>query len=270
MSRVTEKPTAKTADRYALYLASVQDPDHEVHMLRRVYRDAYRRDPRLLREDFCGTAAVCASWVRGRTQAHAWGVDLDRDTLDWGHRHNLNELTPAEKQRVALWQRDVRSPQRPKVDVVAAQNFSFQVFKTRPELREYFRVAHRNLDAQGVLLLDMMGGAACMEEDRRERRRIPGGFTYEWEQARFDPVSHHALFHINFHFRDGTRLRRAFTYDWRLWTMPEVRELLTEAGFRRSVVYWLEDYSEAGNSIYRQRDRLPAEPCWLTYVVGVK
>ena len=59
-----KKTLAAQADRYELYLRSVQDPDHEVQMMQRVYRDAYKRAPVSLREDFCGTAAVCATWVK--------------------------------------------------------------------------------------------------------------------------------------------------------------------------------------------------------------
>ena len=44
--------------------------------------------------------------------------------------------------------------------------------------------------------------------------------------------------HIHFEFTNGSRLKRAFTYEWRLWTLPEIRELLGEAGFSRSTVYW--------------------------------
>ncbi len=37
---------------------------------------------------------------------------------------------------------------------------------------------------------------------------------------------------------DLQNLRRAFQYHWRLWTIPELQEMLTEAGFSR-VHVWL-------------------------------
>ena len=46
------------------------------------------------------------------------------------------------------------------------------------------------------------------------------------------------LCHIHFSFPDGSKIKKAFTYDWRLWTLPEIRELLLEAGFQRATVYW--------------------------------
>ena len=44
--------------------------------------------------------------------------------------------------------------------------------------------------------------------------------------------------HIHFKFPDKTKIKNAFTYNWRLWTMVEIRELLSEAGFANVVVYW--------------------------------
>jgi hypothetical protein len=55
---------------------------------------------------------------------------------------------------------------------------------------------------------------------------VLGRFTYLWEQALYDPVSGRLVCHIHFAFEDGSRLERAFSYDWRLWSLPEIRELL--------------------------------------------
>ena len=262
--------TARTADRYRLYLSSVQDPEHEVHILRRVYKDSFGKDPLTLREDFCGTAAICAEWVRKGPDKQAWGIDLDPEPLAWGKLYNVSPLQPHQQQRVHLVEADVRSRQKHKVDVVAAQNFSFQIFKDRNVLRDYFKHAYANLDRNGVFLLDMMGGPLCQEDNRVERRRCRG-FTYIWEQEFYDPISHNTLFHIHFEFRDGTRMRRAFTYNWRMWTMAEVNELLLEAGFSDVAVYWMEDeLSASGEPVYRRRKSGPADQCWLTYVVGIK
>jgi len=67
---------ASQADKYTLYQQAVQEPDHEVEFFDRVYRARHKRLPKVLREDFCGTFAVCCEWVKkpGRV---AIGVDLD-------------------------------------------------------------------------------------------------------------------------------------------------------------------------------------------------
>ena len=69
----------------------------------------------------------------------------------------------------------------------------------------------------------------------------------------------------------GLTLRRAFRYDWRMWTLPEIRELLAEAGFRHSRVHlqdWDDDAGEA-LSTYSPSARFENQSGWLAYVVGL-
>ena len=63
------KLTARTADRHALYQESVQDTESEVTFLTRMYKKLRGRPALSLREDFCGTALLCAEWIKkkGRT-----------------------------------------------------------------------------------------------------------------------------------------------------------------------------------------------------------
>jgi len=262
---------ASKADKYDLYLQSVQEPDHEVDLLNRVYKDAYGKPARILREDFCGTFAVCCDWVRGRPKRRAIGVDIDPEPLNWGRSHNLSQLSPKAQARIELIQGDVRTVHGPKADIVAAQNFSFCIFKTRDALRAYFASALQNLKTEGVLLLDMMGGSECLEEETEDVHKQKG-FKYVWEQHRFDPITHNCTCFIHFRFKDGSELNRAFRYDWRLWTIPELRELLTEAGFRKTWVYWEGTDRETGegNDIFRRREHAESDPAWIAYIVGVK
>ncbi len=262
---------ASRADRYDLYLKSVQDPDHEVGFINKVYRQAYGRSPTILREDFCGTFAVCCSWVRNKPQRRAIGVDLDPEPLAWGRENNLARLPEPSQRRVDLMMEDVRAVRGPKADIVAAQNFSFCIFKTRDDLRKYFRAAYRNLCPKGVFVLDLMGGPETLEEDHEDVHRQKG-FTYVWEQNRFDPITHDITCFIHFRFKDGSEMRRAFRYDWRLWTIPELRELLGEAGFRRIDVYWEDTDSETGegNDVYRRREHAESDSAWIAYIVGIK
>lgn len=271
--RKTRKKTlAAQADRYDLYQRSVQEPEHEVAFIDRIFRKHYGRTPITLREDFCGAAAVCCQWVRSRRFRRAIGVDIDPEPLAWGQRHNLAKLVPEPRGRVQLLQQDVRKVGGPKADVVAAENFSYFIFKTRDELCHYFRMARQNLDPQGLLVLDLMGGPEVITEDHEDVRSIDGSFTYIWEQQRFDPITHDSRFCIHFRFKDGSQLKRAFTYDWRLWTVPEIRELIREAGYRCSEVYWEGTDSETneGDGVYRRREHAPSDPAWIAYVVGVK
>ncbi|NOT30514.1 MAG: hypothetical protein HOP15_08715, partial [Planctomycetes bacterium] len=81
--------SARTADRHVLYQLAVQSPSEDVRFLRRVYRGLRGQDARHLREDFCGTALLCAAWVRAREARTAEGFDTSRATLDWGRAHNF-------------------------------------------------------------------------------------------------------------------------------------------------------------------------------------
>jgi cyclopropane fatty-acyl-phospholipid synthase-like methyltransferase len=262
---------AQRADKYDLYQQSVQVPEADVSFFERVHKKLMGRPAQHLREDFCGTAAVCCEWVRGGKQRTAYGVDLDPEPLDWGRRHNLSQLDEAQRSRVELVESDVREVIGPRADIVAAQNFSFYTFMERSELRSYFESARRNLKPEGLLVLDMMGGSQAMEEDREEIRDIDG-FKYIWEQRRFDPITHFNECHIHFRFKDGSKLKRAFSYRWRLWSIPEVRELLDEAGFAWNQVYWegTDPDTGEGNGEFRPRKQAPSDPAWIAYIVAVK
>src|SRR5262249_30095181 len=145
---------------------------------------------------------------------------------------------------------DVRRVRRPKVDVIAALNYSYWVFRRRETLRDYLRAARGSLAPGGLLVLDVFGGTEAMQTVVETRRvpasRGPGGvpvpaFRYVWEEAAFNPVDHRLRSHIHFRLRDGRELRRAFSYDWRVWSLPELDELLAEAGFRETRIY-LQDW----------------------------
>lgn len=269
--------TAAGADRYELYGESVQDAGHEVEFFDRVYRDRHgkKAKPQVLREDFCGTFAVCCNWVTRGKDRQALGVDLDPEPLAWGIRNNLDRVTDEQRSRVTLLQQDVRKVNSPKADVLAAQNFSFFIFKTRKEVLDYFKKARKNLAPGGIMVIDMMGGPECFTEDQRDVRKIGKGkrsFKYIWETERVDPVTHDCLMHISFRFKDGTSLDKAFTYDWRFWTMPEVRELLAEAGFEKSIVYW-ENEDEDGDNAgefepVKDGDPVKMDPAYVAYVVA--
>ncbi len=269
------KPTlAERADKFVCYQKSVQTPSHEVEFFEQAYREAYRSKPYTLREDFCGTFAVCCRWVASHVRRTAIAVDLCGDTLQWGRDHNLAKLSDAQKSRVRIIQQDVRKRNRPQVDVLAAQNFSFWIFKTRSEVVDYFKIARVNLKVKGIMVMDMMGGGECYEEELVDKRTIvkgKKGFRYHWKQESFNPVTADARFSISFKFADGSKLKKAFQYDWRFWTIPEVREMLAEAGFRESHVYWeTEDEDGEDSGEWERGEVAPSNPSWICYIVAIK
>jgi hypothetical protein len=273
---------AARADRYELYGLSVQSSDHEISFFEKIYRHHFGRSPRVLREDFCGTHAVAAAWVKSDPKRVAVGVDLDPEPVWWGREHN--ELTDEQADRLTLTQGNVLSTPTQKAEILAAENFSYCIFKTREALRTYFKAARKNLAKDGLFVMDLMGGGDCHFEDQEDTRaiRYPAAgklnagrkdklkrFTYVWRQEEFNPITHDALFHIHFRFPDGSEMKNAFTYDWRLWTVPEIRELLLEAGFKQVDVWWdTEVADEDNNPVYAPAtDGIP-HAAWLCYVVA--
>lgn len=270
-SKSTRKLTqAERADRHKLYQKSVQDTGFEFEFVDATFKRLRGRTAHRLREDFCGTAAMCCEWVQQRRDNHALGVDLDPEVLAWGRENNLSELKPAEQRRVSLVEGDVLGVDLEPVDLLLAMNFSYQCFKDRATLRRYFECARKALTDDGVLIMDAFGGYDAIREmtERTEHKK----FTYIWDQHRYDPVTGEILCYIHFGFPDGSKLKRAFTYDWRLWTLPELREILLEAGFRRVTVYWqgTEEGTNEGNGIFEPAEHGDADPAWICFVSAEK
>lgn len=265
---------AAKADKFDCYQQSVQSPDHEIDVFNQIYKEAYKRKPLVLREDFCGTFAVCCEWVKSDAKRTAWGVDLCGETLQWGKDNNQNKLDAKACTRVKVLEQDVRDKNTPPADVLAAQNFSFWIFKTREEVIDYFKTAYNNLAKDGVMIMDMMGGKDCYDTDVVDKRTIvkgKKGFKYHWQQAYFNPVNSDCTFYIHFKFGDGSKLKRAFEYNWRFWTIPEVREMLAEAGFKESLVYWEdEEVDDDEDAEWITVDEAPNDDSWICYVVGIK
>lgn len=262
------KPTrADRADRHDLYERAVQSPESDIEFFLARCREHRDRDPLTFREDFCGTAYLSATWLAGDPRRRAIGIDLDQATIDWGRERHFTEPSLAE--RIEFLNRDVCSVTRPRVDLACALNFSFCVFKTRAELLAYFSAVYSGLEENGLFVTELYGGTEAIVEIQDERE--VDDFTFLWEQEKYNPITNEVLCHIHFAFPDGSIMERAFTYDWRLWTLPEVRELLSEAGFSQVNVYWEEtDEDGDGNGIHHLAVEEENQESWLVYLTAVK
>ena len=262
------KLTAKNADLHWLYEQSVQTPDVEVEFIDRVFKKEFGRSASFLREDFCGTALLCSEWVRVHDDHTALGVDLDGPTLEWGKVNNIAPLGDR-AEAVTLIQDDVRAVTEPRTDVLAATNFSWWGFKTRAELLAYLRLAHGNLKDEGMLLMDCYGGPEAQVPQLEEREQE--GFDYVWDQDTFNPITNEVICKIHFKFPNGSKRKNAFRYDWRLWSLPETCDLLEEAGFRKTVVYW-EGTDEDGepNGVFKPSRTGDLAPAWVAYILAFR
>jgi hypothetical protein len=268
--RVPKKTLAERADRHHLYERAVQDADAELEFVEAEYRRLRGRNARFLREDFCGTASVATAWVRRHRQNRAVGVDLDASVLAWGEAHHVAALSRHARGRLQLLNEDVLQASTAPQDIILAMNFSYWIFKSRALLRDYFRATREALADDGIFILDCFGGYDAFRV-LKEKRQLRG-FTYVWDQASYNPVNGDLRCHIHFRFPDGSRLREAFSYDWRLWTLPEIREVLAEAGFAGSIVYWQgwDDDAAEGDGDYQPVETADPDAGWIAYLVAVK
>ncbi|MDH5694789.1 MAG: class I SAM-dependent methyltransferase [Gammaproteobacteria bacterium] len=266
---------ATTADRHVLYQKSVQSPEFELEFFIDRFEEHRQRKPHLMREDFCGTAFLSTEWCKLDPENKAIGVDLCQDTMDWGVQHNLIPAGEEVSSRVRLLNHDVLTVETDKVDFTCAMNFSFCTFKTRGVLRSYFENVRKGLKSDGILYLDLMGGTQTIDVIEEDREIDDEDFLYVWEQEKFNPITNEILCHIHFDFPDGSRLENAFSYDWRLWSIPELKEIALEAGFKSFHVYW-EEFEEDedsddeyldGTGEYSEVFEVDQQESWLAYIV---
>lgn len=268
MALLKRKTIANTADRHFYYQESVQDVVAEIDFVEKTWQELRQRPAELLREDFCGTANTACEWVRRDARHYALAIDLDSEVLEWAELNNLVQLDDDQYERISLLQENVLHVQEEPADIVLAMNFSYFLFLERGDLLEYFITIREGLVDDGILFLDAYGGYDAPKVLLEEREC--DGFIYIWEQESFNPIDSRMDCHINFRFPDGSRMDRAFSYHWRLWTLPEIRELLNEAGFGKVTVYWegTDEEKNEGNGIYEPALIGDADPGWVCYIVA--
>lgn len=266
------KPTmADEADIHELYELSVQNVEHEIEFLQATFRDIRGRTAYVFREDFCGTASASCQWVRQGADYQAIGVDIEPSVLDWGRKNRLSKLPTADQARVSLIESDVMTVETPAVDLMAAFNFSYFIFQEREQMLRYFRRAYDGLKDDGVFFVDLFGGPESQEETKEKTKHKEHGFTYIWRQTKFHPVTNWIRCAIDFKFKDGSKLKNAFTYEWRLYSAPEIRDILLEAGFKKATVYWEgEDEDGEGNGEFTPDAKGEADLAWIAYIVAEK
>lgn len=255
-------------DRYSYYLNAVQSPDVDCEFIEQAYRDSRGRSPRSLREDFCGAFANSCEWVKRGRDRRAIAIDLDPDPLGYGKAHYLTKLSAHQAQRVHVINSSVLTVKAPRVDVTIALNFSYCLFKSRLVLKRYFKRVYQGLKPDGVFVLDCFGGPECQKANEEVTK--VGGFKYYWDQKNYDPVTNEAKFEMHFKRKGEKKRLNQFSYDWRIWTIPEIREVMQEVGFAKTHVYW-EGTNRAGygdGNFVRKTHGEPDCDAWVAYIVG--
>ncbi len=227
MTKVQHSP-----DRFELYEQAAQTPELQAKFLRALIEDESPREL-TLGEDFCGAGAVSRAWLALDPQHRAVCVDHDDEPLQ-----RLAKLAGPEP-RLTAHRADVQDVCDP-ADLIAVLNFSICELQSRETLLAYLRHARARLtatpDSAGILALDIYGGvdAFALGESEIELRN---GVRYVWEQREADPMTAQVVNAMHFHPEHGPALMDAFVYHWRLWSVPELRDAMTEAGFTRIEIH---------------------------------
>lgn len=265
---------SSTFNKYAYYENSVQTPEEHVRIFDRMFIDIRGRDAISLKEDFCGTFMISCEWVKSHSKRVSVGVDLDPEPLAYGKKNSFRKISPSERKRVTLLKQDVCKPTKQKVDVIGAGNFSFFIFKEREQMKKYFKAALQSLNQDGIFVLELAGGPGFISKTREQHTyTVPklGRYTYYWDQKFYDPANCHGIYAIHFKDKKGVMHRDVFVYDWRVWSIPEIRELMLECGFKESVVYWEScDKNGDGTGDYVKTDVADNAFAWIGFVVGIK
>ncbi len=241
-------------NRYDLYEIAVQCPPIEAAFLRALHGG----EPRVLGEDFAGPAGISRAWLELDRSFGAVATDADAEPL----RHAVRRQTERDAgalDRLTIRERDVLEV-GDRADVIAGLNFAACEIHERARLVTYFRHVLYRLNANGVAVFDTYAGADALSPgvSEQEIETDSGVLRYIWQQVSADPTTWRVRNAIHFEVGgevageagaevgagvEAQRMDNAFVYDWRLWSVPELRDAMREAGFRSTEVH--ASYGEA-------------------------
>lgn len=254
-------------EKYRLYLASVQNPEADIGFINKEFKAIYGKLPMDLREDFCGTGMLACEWVQQGARQKAYAIDLDMEPLAYGVVNHYSELTFEEQGRMKYINGNVMSSFSFKTDVIVAFNFSYYLFKERKELLKYFTSVKKGLKKKGLFFIDLFGGTETRQE--LEESVAHKKHTYYWDCSKYNPLTSECLYYIHFKTSDGIKHEKVFTYDWRMWDARELLDILLDAGFSKTHIYWEGvNKNGTGNGVFKKS--LKADNCesWVTYIAA--
>jgi len=240
-------------DRHDLYELCVQNPP----VLAAFLRHLHGKQPTRLAEDFCGTAALSREWVRGcaiDSDVRAICLDSDPSTIDVAKRRAASD-PGIDAGRLEFIVSDAARAPLPRSfnegsDTIFVGNFSIGELHDRSTLLRYLARARTRLRDGGIIACDTYGGESAWRTGavRRTFRvashmmqifGVQSDFLafihYTWEQRSTDPFTARVTNALHFRVEVGGEIVQEFTdafvYRWRVWSVPELRDAMEEAGF---------------------------------------
>lgn len=253
-------------DKYFYYKKSVQNPKEEIRFFQKIYKSFFNKSAKIFREDFCGTFYIGYHWVKKHPQNIAIVVDKDKKPIEYGKKHHLLKLNASQQSRLQIFNKDVLDKSLPKAEIISVNNFSYFIFKQRVMMLKYFKNIKNSLFKKGLFIIDIFGGPDC--ETPSEEQIEHNDFDYYWDQDSFDPINNTARFYIHFKRKAEKKQKKAFFYHWRMWSIPELKDILKEAGFSNIYVYWEQsDKKGEGTGVFKKTLRGEACETWIAYLV---
>jgi SAM-dependent methyltransferase len=214
------KSLAASVDIYQCYEVSVQSPQKEIRNLIKMYSEVATpphtttnmmdgdepldelmcatRCPRLLREDFCGTALLCKHWLDHNIENSAIGIDIDPETIKYALQTRFED-----NKRIRLITGDVRRvTELPLVDLLVALNYSVGYFHSYHDLLGYFCKVKKEIKRGGLFVCDIFGGSDYFLGSSVTVRKYPP-FKYTFEQSQISMLTNRVQCAIHFKFDDG-------------------------------------------------------------------
>jgi hypothetical protein len=219
--------------KHALYQSYVQNPKREIEFYRKQFRKIFNKVPLKFREDFCGTGLLCCEWVKSNVLNTALGIDLDLETLNYGLENNINNLSSG-FDRVKLIHQNVLDTFdiNEKFDIICSMNYSHFLLHKRKDLVKYFTNVKVNLNTKGLFIMDFFGGSHVF--NYHTHNNLTDHYKYIGQQINIlNNVTHISL---NFKTKSD-KFEPLFQYDFRVYSLIEIKEALEEAGFNKFVIF---------------------------------
>lgn len=251
-------------NKHVLYQTTVQEPKKELEFFRKIYRNIYSRVPISIREDFCGTGFISCEWVKMNFENTSIGIDIDDDPLEWGRKNNIMNLSGGDD-RVKLYNHNVLEEwnSKQKFDMILSLNYSHFLLNKRIEFLTYLKNVRKNIE-KGFLVLDFFGGSKIYFDSSLKRHfgQEKDDHSYEFKSKKLDLLNNFAYCSIN--FKLGKRkLNNLYNFKFRVYSIPEMVDCLTDAGFSKFRIF-IKEYFDEDEDEYTEYNELNLDEGFYT------
>jgi len=239
--------------KYELYQKSVQNVKKEVEFLKKTYRLLYNKIPTTFREDFCGTAMLSCEWVKSNVLNTAIGIDLDQETLDWGIKNNIENLSSG-SDRIKLKKQNVLDEYNTneKFDIICSLNYSHFLLQKRKELVKYFKNVSNNLDSKGLFILDFYGGSHIFIDHKYQHNKSSN--FYEFSGKQMNILNNQSKCSLNYKIKKN-KFKPLFSFEFRIYSIIELKEALEESGFNEFKLF-IKEINDDENDDYAEYEEI--------------